>query len=55
MIMNKDDFVHFLTNTLIPDLRESGQNNVASDFQAAVLFINGADEVDINEESATEV
>lgn len=49
MKYNVKEFVEYLENTLIPDLRESGRNFTASDFDAAVLFLRGAKEVNIEE------
>lgn len=45
----KDQFLNYLNFTLIPDLRESGNNATASDLEAATHFINGAHEVKIYE------
>ena len=45
--MSKRDFILYLTQTLIPDLRESGRDATAADFEAAVLFMQGATEVEI--------
>lgn len=53
MEMTRSDFVNYLRNTLIPDLLESGSNAMASDLSAAVLFIEGANEVEIGESAAT--
>jgi hypothetical protein len=36
---NKEEFVSYLESTLIPDLRESGRDATADDFQTAVYFI----------------
>lgn len=38
----KADFVAYLQETLIPDLRESGKDATADDFETLILFINGA-------------
>lgn len=46
--MSRGEFIIYLRETLIPDLKESGQMNTASDLEAAVLFIEGAQEVRIN-------
>lgn len=40
--VEKDYFIRFLVETLIPDLKESGSTNTASDFQTLVKFLNGA-------------
>jgi hypothetical protein len=55
MEMTRDEFVAYLRETLIPDLRADGRHATASDFEAAILFIEGAREVDIREEGALEV
>lgn len=43
----RDEFCEYLTNQLIRDLRESGSFATAADFEAAVLFIRGADNVQV--------
>ena len=50
MLMTKADFVNYLTNTLIPDLRLSGNYTTAVDFKAAVLFMQGAKAVEIGDD-----
>lgn len=45
--MKRSDFVQYLRETLIPDLRESGNDATAADFEACVLFMEGALEVEI--------
>jgi len=35
------DFIWFLENTLIPDLKESGRHSTAEDFETAVYFMTG--------------
>ncbi len=37
--MERDEFVRYLVETLIPDLRISGSDATADDFEAAVAFI----------------
>ena len=37
------DFIWFLENTLIPDLKESGLHSTAEDFETAVYFMTGED------------
>lgn len=37
--MGRGEFVAYLRDTLIPDLRESGRHATAEDFLAAVAFI----------------
>ena len=36
---DKDDFVEYLVTNLIPDLKESGMEATAQDFESAVFFI----------------
>ena len=48
-VMTRDDFLAYLKDTLIPDLCESGMHSTATDFLAAVNFIKGATNVDIDE------
>lgn len=36
---HKADFINFLRNTLIPDLRESGSDSMADDLEVAMWFI----------------
>jgi hypothetical protein len=43
--MEKQEFMSYLTETLIPDLRESGHHMTANDFQNAVSFLMGSREV----------
>lgn len=50
MEMTRDEFVAYLRETLIPDLRASGRNVTAGDFAAAILFIEGAAAVEIDNE-----
>lgn len=35
----KDEFIHCLENTLIPDLKESGMECTAQDFETAIQFL----------------
>ena len=37
------DFIWFLENTLIPDLKERGRHSTAEDFETAVYFMTGKD------------
>ena len=53
--MTRAEFVRYLKETLIPDLRQSGSCATAADFAAAVLFIEGASEVEISEDDATTI
>lgn len=53
--MTRQEFLRYLRETLIPDLRDSGSYATAADFCAAVLFIEGADEVEIGYGEATEL
>ena len=48
MEFTKEEFIAFLEGTLIPDLKESGTFATASDFSAAVLFLRGAEKVDVS-------
>ncbi len=43
--ISKEDFCRFIRETLIPDLRDSGRDYTADDFETALKFINGADRV----------
>lgn len=40
MKWNRQEFVDFLENTLIPDLKDSGHVETAKDFETAIEFIN---------------
>lgn len=51
--MTREEFIRYLKGTLIPDLRQSGSCATAADFAAAVLFMEGANEVEIGEDDAT--
>jgi hypothetical protein len=53
--MDREQFLDYLQNILIPDLRASGNYATAADFCAAVLFIQGAKEVEIQEDDARQV
>ncbi len=55
MDQSKEEFLRFLKETLIPDLRASGTNATAASFHAAVLFIQGAKVVKIHDSSASVV
>jgi hypothetical protein len=46
--MSKQEFIAYLVGTLIPDLKESGREGTAMDFEAAILFMQGAKEVSFN-------
>lgn len=39
----RSDFIWFLENTLIPDLKESGRHSTAEDFETAVYFMTAED------------
>ena len=41
---DKQDFIDFLVTTLIPDLKDSGMEATAEDFESAVFFMRGYDE-----------
>ena len=45
---DKDDFVEYLVTNLIPDLKESGMEATAEDFESAVFFMLHDDRI-INE------
>jgi hypothetical protein len=47
IIQTKEEFLSYLRETLIPDLRESGNEGMVTDFEAAILFIEGAKEIKI--------
>jgi hypothetical protein len=36
---HREDFIEFLEETLIPDLKESGRHATAEDFETAVFFM----------------
>ena len=40
---DKDSFITFLLDTLIPDLKESGSTCTADDFETAVWFMCGGE------------
>ena len=40
-IWTRGNFIEFLENTLIPDLKESGRHATAEDFETAVFFMKG--------------
>lgn len=40
-IWYRKDFIWFLENTLIPDLKDSGLHSTAEDFETAVFFMKG--------------
>lgn len=48
----KAEFIAYLKETLIPDLRQSGHDATAADFCAAVLFMEGAQEVEVKDDDA---
>jgi hypothetical protein len=41
--MDRDEFLEYLRETLIPDLREAGNVRSAKDFETAVRFIEDRD------------
>jgi hypothetical protein len=49
-MMTKQEFIDYLKNVLIPDLHASGNNSTAADFYAAMLFLEGANEVQIRDD-----
>ena len=40
-IWRREEFIEFLEETLIPDLKESGKIATAEDFETAVFFMKG--------------
>ena len=36
---NKNEFIDYLKNTLIPDLKEAGNNATAKDFEEAIHWL----------------
>ena len=46
--MNREQFIAYLRTTLIPDLRETGMTATAADFEACCLFMEGAEEIEID-------
>jgi hypothetical protein len=53
--MNKEEFINYLEDTLIPDLIESGHECTAEDFRACIAFMRGAEEVTFDKESGNEL
>ena len=53
------DFIEYLKETLIPDLKESGKNSTANDFELAVLFMENSHicwaEIEVEEPGLKEV
>lgn len=47
MNITKTEFIEYLRTTLIPDLLDSGHDRTAADLEAAILFMSGAEAVDI--------
>ena len=43
--ISKEEFISYLKEQLIPDLKESGYEFTADDFATALKFIEGADRV----------
>lgn len=43
--ISKEEFCRYLRETLIPDLKESGREYTAEDFETALNFMEGADRV----------
>lgn len=39
-IWDREDFIKFLKETLIPDLKDSGNYSTAEDFETAVFFMD---------------
>lgn len=40
--LTREDFIQYLEERLIPDLKESGHEYTAKDFETAVRFMKGA-------------
>ena len=43
--ISKEEFCRYLRDILIPDLKESGREYTAEDFETAIKFMEGADHV----------
>jgi hypothetical protein len=48
--LRRTEFIAHLKETLIPDLLASGYTATAADFQIAILFMEGKEEVTVDEE-----
>lgn len=47
--MEKQEFINYLTETLIPDLMESGHVATAQDFMRAVWFLENPDAKEVHD------
>jgi hypothetical protein len=47
MVMTRDEFIEYLIETLIPDLRASGHYATANDFAACVTLIRDPNATDV--------
>lgn len=47
MEQTKAEFIAYLQETLIPDLKDSGHFATAADFEACILFMTGTNKVKI--------
>lgn len=43
--MTREEFIEYVKDTLIPDLKEAGMHTTAQDWRAALLFLDGYHEV----------
>jgi hypothetical protein len=50
----KEEFIEYLRNTLIPDLRAAGNEATAEDFEEAIEWMTGMDESNISESPRSE-
>jgi hypothetical protein len=53
--MRREEFIEYIKNTLIPDLKESGSYASAFDWEAALLFLDGYHEVEFSESTVVPV
>jgi hypothetical protein len=49
--MTREEFIEYVKDTLIPDLKASGSYSSAQDWKAALLFLDGYHEVEFKGES----
>ena len=49
--MCREEFIAYIKETLIPDLKSSGSYSSAQDWEAALLFLDGYHEVEFKGES----
>lgn len=43
--MTREEFIEYVKDTLIPDLKEAGMHSTAQDWRAALIFLDGYHEV----------